>query len=282
MSLHQHCFHTRVGSDRYRVSLLAVYPKLLHLRECTRRAAVLCSASGVHERGNVSSGTALAAMPVNSSQNDERTMMLEDATQQLRTLNDTLERRWTVLLETAGVLSNSFAPFPPSNCENDASKAYFQLWCDADQHFLKTILPSFERSLDKTLVQTRKAVMDALTNALRHTPSAQGGDDDAVGSETTEKTHMRTADSSESGGAMSRDVSSATVSVAEHGQTTLSEFSETGQVDVIKQLYMDTLLMENRHPTLKATNVRTLNLEPSNFEAAHQVTFPVSAQRLAQ
>lgn len=281
MSLPQHCFHTRVGSDRYRLSLLSVYPKLLHLRECTRRAAVLCAAGSAHDRGNISCGTALPAMPRTGSV-DERTTLLVDATKQLRELNDALEQRWTLLLEAAGVLSNSFAPFPPSNCENDASKVYFQLWCDADQHFLKTALPLFVRSLDKTLVLTRKAVAAALTTALRYPVASETelGDASAV-SDATENDLSSTSAASEND-STSRGFSSSGVSHAKDQQQLSRDSITDGHTDIIKQLYMDTLLMENRHPTLKVTTVRTLDLEPSNFEVAHQVTFPVSAQRLAQ
>lgn len=115
-----HCFNARIGADRYRLELLPLYPKLEHLRQIIKRLAV------VYRR--------------------ERKII-----DFLRTLESDVENRWDLVLEMTGILANSFAPLPSSNCDNERAREYCQLWSMVNTLFSNEIVPQFNEALDKML-----------------------------------------------------------------------------------------------------------------------------------
>ena len=121
------CFHARVGSDRYRLALLALYPQLLQLREISKRLAVVKRAV---KQPEMPDGNATVINDV--SQENQSIAML-------RKIAEQFENAWIVTLEAAGVLSNSFAPYPSENCNDSISKDYSNLWSKSDVFFFTSL-----------------------------------------------------------------------------------------------------------------------------------------------
>jgi len=123
------CFHARVGSDRYRLALLALFPQLLQLREIVKRLAVIYATKKSAELSDVN-----ATVVSNSDGGKENEKIAA-----LRKVESNFETAWTITLEAAGVLSNSFAPFPSENCNDQFSKQYANLWSRCDLLFFESL-----------------------------------------------------------------------------------------------------------------------------------------------
>ena len=159
------CFHARVGSDRYRLALLALYPQLLQLREIVKRLAVIRLAI---KRPEMSDGN--ATMVVNTTVTEEN----NEGIKLLRELESQFETTWTITLEAAGVLSNSFAPYPAENCNNAVSKDYSNLWSRCDTLFFKS-LETLKQCFVDCFQQLQKfavnqAVEERINNCIEQQP----------------------------------------------------------------------------------------------------------------
>lgn len=135
MQKKNHCFFARNGADRYRLALLPLYPQLLQLREIIKRLAVMCN-------GN------REVVQINSVENAAKK---NDKLSNLLAIERNIELCWTVTFEAAGVLANSFAPYPTENCRDERAKEYLQLWSATDNEFFSVTIPRLKESLKNAL-----------------------------------------------------------------------------------------------------------------------------------
>lgn len=114
------CFNARVGADRYRLELLSLYPKLEHLRQASKRLAVVY-------------------------RKDKAKL------EAIKAVVDVFEKIWETLLEMVGILSNSFAPLPAESCDNANAKEYCTLWSSANQLILQEKVPQVRTVFEQAL-----------------------------------------------------------------------------------------------------------------------------------
>ncbi len=156
------CFHARVGSDRYRLALLTLYPQLAQLREIVKRLAVVHSAA---KRPETSDGNATVIADVKEEQTD--------AIKTLRRVEENFENVWTIVLESAGVLSNAFAPYPTENCNGPISKNYASLWSRSDTLFFQSLdilKRCFIASLDQLRTVAAEEPLEKVESNIQQQP----------------------------------------------------------------------------------------------------------------
>jgi hypothetical protein len=137
MQKKNYCFHARVGTDRYRVALLPLYPQLLHLEEIVKRIAVM------YREPDVTTDNSVAVADAAAVSAKQRAL--------LANIQGRFELAWQVTLEAAGVLANSFAPYPTENCNDDASRDYQRLWSQVDAEFFGTTVGALARAFADSL-----------------------------------------------------------------------------------------------------------------------------------
>lgn len=163
------CFHARIGTDRYRLALLPLYPKIQQLREIVKRLAVLHRAPADTQ---VVAQTGLSAFLYNTSQTLEQRDTNAAILYTLRTIEGVYEQAWQKALEMAGVLANSFAPYPPENCVDERSLSYQRLWSESDAEFFSKVVPSLQTALTTSLQALQK-----LADSSAKQPLAEMTDD---------------------------------------------------------------------------------------------------------
>ena len=266
------CFYARVGSDRYRLALLTVFPQLLQLREISKRLGVLKRARThfILSDGNTtifSSSSIIAAGEVNSNKsinngaakgnekidvdavNDTKSVSaatvngaektVQNAAKEmmdgpkkdisetaiLRSISQKYENAWNMTLEAAGVLSNSFAPYPSENCNNELSTEYRNLWSLCDVLFFQ-------------LLEKLKQCFEFYLKLLANIAADQNISDSSI-----------------------------------------DFFQEQQQADEICKLYRQTRQLESNDSRLKSTLIQSITLD-LNGQTPIDLTFPNSSSRL--
>lgn len=147
MEKKNHCFHARTGADRYRMALLPLYPQLLQLREIVKRLAAM------HRPMESVALDVDASVAVQSPAVEAQSAAV---CAQLASVETEFELFWETALEAAGVLANSFAPYPHENCHDDASEQYRRLWSAADAEFFTTTVKTLKNVFQSTLETLRR------------------------------------------------------------------------------------------------------------------------------
>ena len=220
------CFSVRVGYEKYRLPLLSLYPKVLHIRQILQRSAI-----------------------VNAHTN-------EDVRASLRQIEVELESIWQSTLEVVGVLSNAFAPFPSENCTTETSKQYYLLWSRVDSEFFANNIPLLIEKIEKIFADLVKVNSDTRAKAtLVNCPKSdslsakQKSDDNSVQTSslvTSSTTSIETGieSSVEPGDVVDK-------------QTVVSE----GTSDDLKKLYNVTRKVESASTTLRQSVIQGIDLE---------------------
>jgi len=144
------CFNARVGTDRYRLALLPSYPRLLQLREIVKRLAVLHKNTA--DRAVIAQTGICCFLPGQTQPSSDR-LASELLIRKLRQIEQKFENAWERTLEAAGVLSNSFAPFPAETCNDQVSSAYQKLWRDSNSSFFEQSVTQLNDTLSQAFQQ---------------------------------------------------------------------------------------------------------------------------------